>query len=308
MAMDKNAYELVSKAGMFIDSEWVDPPSAARNGGVPWLRADDGDGSGSPLPGGLGHGGSAERTEGVRSGPRRGGMDRDAKRLRGGVGDGGQRDPVAVYRTEILCRLLEPIHPAAWGGCRVLWPLWADEMVHRTYVTIHLTSLRMAQLRWEADAPMRFALDYGVADNLAASLGELAIGRDDERLPCSAVLRGIARNLVELFGPVAGNVGIATRIEPLQLAAFKRRALGLVVADLITASLIDGSEELEGGQIEVRLAAVSRGRGRLTVSGRGIRAVPGPHCCPPIGQDLASLLEADIVYGGPGVARIDFRA
>jgi two-component sensor histidine kinase len=223
----------------------------------------------------------------------------------------GPRDPVAVYRTEMLCRLLEPICPAAWGGRPVLWPLWADEMVHRTYVTIHLTALLMSNLRLEHDASMRFELDCRVASNLAAAIGQLVIVRDNERLPCSAVLRGIVRNLVELFGPVAGDVRIATRIEPLQLAAFKRRALALVAVELISQALVNGYRRLDEGHIDVHLTRISRSRARLTVKHSG-RDQPAcvPQACQPIGQDLASLLEAEIVYGIPAfdgtTAQIDF--
>ena len=142
-------------------------------------------------------------------------------------------------------------------------------MVHRTYVTIHLTALLMSKLRVERDAPMRFELDYRVASNLAAAIGELVIVHDNERLPCSAVLRGIVRNLVELFGPVAGNIRIATRIEPLQLAAFKRRALALVAVELISEALANAFRGLDEGHIEVHLTRISRSRARLTVKNSG---------------------------------------
>jgi two-component sensor histidine kinase len=213
----------------------------------------------------------------------------------------GPRDLVAVYRTEILSRLLEPICPAAWGGHPVLWPLWADEMVHRTYATIHLTSLLLSQWRREPRAPVRCELDYGVASNLAAAIRELTILSDGERVPCSALLRGITRNFVELFGPVAGDITIATRIEPLQLVAFKRRALGLVVIELLSNALLHAFREPEAGHIEVQLVQVSRSRARLIVKNNGrSRPVLIPKWCQQIGHDLANLLEAEIIHGMPG--------
>jgi hypothetical protein len=197
-----------------------------------------------------------------------------------------RRDLVAVRRTEILSRLLEPICPAAWGGHPVLWPLWADEMVHRTYATIQLTSLVLSQWGREHRAPVRWQLDYRVASN---------------RMPCAALLRGITRNFVELFGPVAGDITIATRIEPLQLAAFKRRALGLMVIELLSNALLYAFRELEAGHIEVQLAQVSRSRARLIVTNNGRRqAVPISKRCQQIGHDLANLLEAEIVHRMPG--------
>jgi hypothetical protein len=224
----------------------------------------------------------------------------------------GHRDPISVYQTEILGRLLEPIRPAAWGGRPVLWPLWANEMVHRTYVTIHLTALLISKLRFDGDTSLRCELDYAVASNLAAAFGELVVVHDNERLPCSAIIRGIARNFVELFGPVAGNIGIATRIEPLLLAAFKRRALVLVVVELISQALIYAFRGFDAGQIEVHLLRISRSRARLTVkNSSGNLPAYVAKSCRRIGNDLASLLEAEIVYGVAAfdgtLAQIDFR-
>jgi two-component sensor histidine kinase len=144
-------------------------------------------------------------------------------------------------------------------------------------------------------------LDYGVASNLAAAIRELTILNDGERMPCSALLRGITRNFVELFGPVAGDIEIATRIEPLQLVAFKRRALGLMVIELLSNALLYAFREFEAGHIEVQLAQVSRSRARLIVknNGRG-DPVPIAQGCQQIGHDLANLLEAEIVHGMPG--------
>jgi two-component sensor histidine kinase len=213
----------------------------------------------------------------------------------------GRRDLVAVHRTEILSRLLAPVCPAAWGGHPVLWPLWADEMVHRTYATIQLTSLLLPQWRCEHRTPVRRELDYGVASNLAAAIRELTIHSDGERMPCSALLRGITRNFVELLGPAAGDITIATRIEPLQLVAFKRRALGLVVIELLSNALLYAFRELEAGHIEVQLAQVSRSRARLIVKNSGrSHPVPIPKRCQQIGRDLANLMEAEIDYGMPG--------
>jgi two-component sensor histidine kinase len=342
-AMNKYAHKIANSTNLFIGGEWVDASSDTLNGVISLLAEDYSSRSSSSdehmvldfvarksnhdrpevslrLLKGLGRDNSLDRGERLPVIPMRRGMvgpdpERNSKRIQTDLsratGDAGERDPIAVYRTEVLCRLLEPIHPVAWGGCRVLWPLWADEMVHRTYVTIHLTALLMSRLRLEHDAPMRFALDYRVASNLAAAIGELVIVHDNERLPCSAVLRGIARNLVELFGPVAGNIGITTRIEPLQLAAFKRRALALLAVELISEALVNAFEGRDDEPIEVQLTQISRSRARLTVMSSGSnQAASVPQTCQPIGRDLASLLEAEIVYESPEcdgtAAQIDF--
>jgi two-component sensor histidine kinase len=347
MTMNEYARKIAKSTKLFIGGEWVDASSDTLNGLISLLA--EGDSCGGSIStastaldfvawnsnrdhadGSLRFlkrfedGGSHNRTGEklpdlpvIPIGRGMAGLDRE--RNSRGLADGfskltgrtDPRDPIAVYRTEVLCRLLEPIHPAAWGGRPVLWPLWADEMVHRTYVTIHLTALLMSKLRLERDAPMRLELDCRVASNLAAAISELVIVHDNERLPCSAVLRDIARNLVELFGPVAGNIRIATRIEPLQLAAFKRRALALAAVELISEGLVNAFRGSVEGHIEVQLTRISRSRARLTVKNGGSHQPSCiPQACQPIGQDLASLLEAEIVYGIPGydgtAAQIDF--
>jgi two-component sensor histidine kinase len=347
MTMNEYARKIANSTNFFIAGEWVDASSDTLNGIISLLAEDcasrssigneaavfdfvAGNGNHDRSEDSLRfpkrferddpHGRTAERVPGLPVIPMGRGMagpERKrnssglAARFSNAAGRTGQRDPIAAYRTEVLCRLLEPIGPAAWGGRPVLWPLWADEMVHRTYVTIHLTALLMSKLRPERDTPMRFELDYRVASNLAAAIGELVIVHDNERLPCSAVLRGIVRNLVELFGPVAGNIQITTRIEPLQLAAFKRRALALVAVELISEALVNAFRGLDEGYIEVQLTRISRSRVRLTVKNSGSnQAACMPQACQSIGQDLASLLEAEILYGIPEfdgtTAQIDF--
>src|SRR3984957_1115605 len=150
-------------------------------------------------------------------------------------------------------------------------------------------SLLLSQWRREHRAPVRWQLYYEAASNLAAAIRELTILSDGERMRCAPLLRGITRNFVELFGPVAGDITIATRIEPLQLAAFKRRALGLMVIELLSNALLYAFRELEAGHIEVQLAQVSRSRALLIVTnnGRG-QAVPIPKRCQQIGHNLAN--------------------
>jgi two-component sensor histidine kinase len=184
-------------------------------------------------------------------------------------------------------------------------------MVHRTYVTFQLTALLMSQMRLEPDAPMRWMLYYDTASSLATAIRELVILNDNELMPCSDALRGVTRHLVALFGPVAGNITIVTRIQPLQLAAFKRRALVLVAIALLSNALIHAFRGLEGGRIKVQLARVSSSRARLIIehSGRD-KSDSVPRVCQQISRDLANLLEAEIVHGFSGLigtaAQIDF--
>ena len=77
-----------------------------------------------------------------------------------------------------------------------------------------------------------------MAANLATGLREFTISCDYQSVPCSASPRSATRNLVVLFGPAAGSVTISTRIEALNLPAFKRRALVLLALVLLALDLL----------------------------------------------------------------------
>jgi two-component sensor histidine kinase len=184
-------------------------------------------------------------------------------------------------------------------------------MVHRTYVTVRLTALLMSQLKIAHDVPVQCELDCRIASELAAAMRGLIISSDYDRVPCSAVLRSVTRNFVELFGPVAGDITITTRIVPLQLAAFKRRALALVVVNLLSNALLEAFCGLEEGHIEVQLAQPSRSYGRLIIMDNGrAQSVAAPRESQQISNDLANLLEAEVRYRTLGldgtVVEIDF--
>jgi two-component sensor histidine kinase len=211
----------------------------------------------------------------------------------------------AVRRNEILSRLLDPISPAAWGGRQVLWPLWADEMLHRTYVMVQLAASLIARSPSRDESLIACQLESAVARNLAVGLRELMVVHDNHYVPCSAGLRSATRNLVELFGPSAGLVTVGTSIEPLQLPEYKRRALVLLAVDLVSNALLHGFHRQAFGHIEVMLHPVTPACTRLVVKHNG-EAVPAvfPQACHRISRDLADLLEGELIDGAEGIAGI----
>ncbi len=211
----------------------------------------------------------------------------------------------AVRRNEILSRLLDPISPAAWGGRPVLWPLWADEMLHRTYVMVQLAASLITRSPSRDESLIACQLESAVASNLAMGLRELMVVHDNHYVPCSAGLRSATRNLVELFGPAAGLVTIGTSIEPLLLPEYKRRALVLLAVDLVSNALLHGFHRQAAGHIEVMLNPVTAGFTRLVVKHNG-EATPAvfPHACHRTSRDIADLLEAELTEGAEGIACI----
>jgi hypothetical protein len=77
-------------------------------------------------------------------------------------------------------------------------------------------------------------------DRLAAGLRLLNDPKSAAPTPCSATLRYLARDWVELFGPAVGDVSLATDIERLALPALKGRALLLAASTLILDALCAG--------------------------------------------------------------------
>jgi len=213
-------------------------------------------------------------------------------------------------RSRILGVLLKAANPESCGGNSTLQPLWVNETMHRAYQTVRLTRLLDARLPCRDHDPAELDLEWRVAGGLAEALHSLRIARDSEKLPCSEVLRDVVRDLVELFGEAVGIADISTRIEPMKLASFKRRALTLMAGHFVIELLLRAFRERSSGQILVTLDRPCRWLGRLTVSYYD-HVVPfgPPDWRHGVIDDLASLLESEVVYHAGGeqiVAAVEF--
>ena len=203
---------------------------------------------------------------------------------------------------QMLGILLDAARPSRCGGRAVLHPLWSAEAIHRACSMVHL----VVQLQRTAESQRQdhdaLWLDHTLANDLAALLNELDIGRDEETLPCANVLRSVVRSLVALFGSCAGGVVIRTDIGRVSLPAYKRRALVLAASELVVNALRHSFADRCGGQIEVTLREFGTAHACLTVANDGV----GYHENRPtdrrgIAGALAELLEADLVYRRFGI-------
>jgi two-component sensor histidine kinase len=217
----------------------------------------------------------------------------------------------STCHSDVLHPLRDPVCPDSWGGRPVLWPLWANEAIHRGYVMVRLNATLMDRSRPSRDTPLGRQVDARIAASLAAVFRSMVIVCDEDLLPCSRVLRDAARDLVELFGPAAGRVTIGTRIERVSLPAYQRRALVLAASELVSNALLHAFCGRSGGHIQVELEAFEPSRARLVVTDDGCgmpRVMPRNRL--QVGRDLASLLEAEISYrvaaGGGTAAQIEF--
>ena len=119
-------------------------------------------------------------------------------------------------------------------------------------------------------------------------------------------MREVARDLVELFGPAVGHVVLETEIMPTSLPAYQRRALVLLVAELVTNTLTHAFSGRPTAHISLRLWISGGGKAHLLVrdDGTGLKhSQPNPAVS--VAGALADLLEGELHYAQRPCGGID---
>lgn len=218
---------------------------------------------------------------------------------------------ISVCRThELLTALLGEPPQDADAGCQVLHPLWAEEMRHRASRLLCLL-LWMEQLCAGSRPYLSCHIELAVARHLGMLYRSLERQPERDPAPCSVVLRELVRDLVALFGDVAGNVEFRSDIERLALPAFQRRALVLAASELVVNTLSHALRSRQNGHLLVSLRMTGRRHARLTVTGDGTGCEINPaNAERGIAGRLAALVEGDLAclpHGRAGtLAVIDF--
>jgi two-component sensor histidine kinase len=172
-------------------------------------------------------------------------------------------------RAAILYQLLHATSAPPENKGSPLKPIWAFENFARAKVMIRLLS-SLDRLRKNGSPHMlSLEVERDAADRLSAGLSLLQDLSGACPVPCSALLRHVVRDLVELFGPTIGEVSVATRIEPITMTGIKRRAVVLTVCNLLLNSIADGFPELSRGALLVSMQRIGRAQVRLTVADNG---------------------------------------
>jgi hypothetical protein len=228
-----------------------------------------------------------------------------------------QASGIALPRQSLLGVLLDATLPATRSAHPALRPLWADEAIQRAHDMIGL----VAEL--ERGAPLRRADrlavrgEHALAVELAAAFRALSVD-DDGALPCSGLLRTIVHDLVELFGPVAGQPRLRSRIERLALPACQRRALVLAGSTLVTHALLRSADADPKAEITVTLGPSGPGSVCLRIVTERERQRVEPMQRPDalvremandVAADLALLLDGNLVHrrvDGSIVAALNF--
>lgn len=200
-------------------------------------------------------------------------------------------------RQELLGALLKTTVPLTTGGCAVLRPLWTSEAIHRADDMVRLISRLEQTTPLSTCDPFAIRLERRLALELACTFQALDVVDDRHVLPCSDLLRTLVRDLIELFGPVKGHVSLHTCVEPIQLPAYRRRALVLIASALVCDALSHQPIPSGDNGIAMLLLRVDAARALFRIDMEGWRAPRVGRSRPfEIVADLASLLESEPVY------------
>jgi hypothetical protein len=185
--------------------------------------------------------------------------------------------------------------PLSDGGCQ--HPVWITEAVERTWLIVQLLSLLDQRSRFGGHHLLPASLEHQVARRLAIAFHTLEYLSDHDLHAHSDLLRCVARDLVELFGPVIGDVTIRLDIERRRLPQLQWRALILTSSHLIMRALLNGYRRRSDGRILVSLCTIAPHCVRLNVTDDGCCATARRDANKAsVLDDLALLLDASLSW------------
>jgi hypothetical protein len=181
-------------------------------------------------------------------------------------------DRLTGPRADILSQLLRATCRPVESSDSPLRAIWAFENFARTRLMIRLLS-GLDRVRKNGD-PHMLSLDMerDAADRLSAGLSLLHDLSGATPVPCSSLLRHVARDVAELFGPTVGDVLIATQVERVLLSRIKRRALLLTTCNLLLQALAEGFPGRRSGTLLVSLHRIGGAAMQLKVADDGSAA------------------------------------
>jgi two-component sensor histidine kinase len=152
--------------------------------------------------------------------------------------------------------------------------------------------------RWNGlDEIVDSRYELACANKLAACFHALDMEDEAIVLPCMEILGDVASCLVELFRPAVDQVNLKLNIAPLALPAYRRRALVLTAAELVTQTLLHGFRGRREGQIAISLQHRGHHQAVFLMEDDGCGFAPERGgTALEILAGLTGLLEADVVY------------
>jgi signal transduction histidine kinase len=198
---------------------------------------------------------------------------------------------------DFLAVLLKSGIPECDGGCQALRPLWAEEAMNRADNLLRL-ALMLAQRVPRGSCKLFVSpVEFALADELAALYRSLEVEQERRVVPCSAVLRGVVRNLVALFGSAVSAVELRTQIELVALPAYRRRALVMAASELVINALRHAFKGRRHGWLFVELRAIDRCHAQLSVTDNGVGcSLDAAEAARGVAGGLAGLLGSELIY------------
>jgi len=169
----------------------------------------------------------------------------------------------------VLDILLRATVPSSWGGREVLWPLWANEAMHRAHRMMRV-ALQLEHCIESGGHATWFAQRFENAIALASIFAELRIADDREVLACSTLLRDAVVRLVGVFSTPACSLETHIALKDIDLPAYQRRALILAATTLIMQVLTCASDSGCEPVVSISLSSPSSQRTRLEVATKGL--------------------------------------
>ena len=204
----------------------------------------------------------------------------------------------ARHRSYLLSILVNSISPASSASHSLLRPLWSEEAFNRATNMCRLI-LVLEWRRWNGpDEIVDSRYELACTNRLAACCHALDMEDEAVVLPCMEILGDVASCLVELFRPAVPQVNLELNIAPLALPAYRRRALVLTAAELITQTLLHGFLGRREGKIAISLQQHCGHHQAVFLmedDGCGFAPERGGAALE-IVAGLTGLLEADVVY------------
>jgi hypothetical protein len=176
-------------------------------------------------------------------------------------------------RGKILDLLLGKTQLPLLSDARCHHPVWVNETLERTWLTVQLLLLLDQRSRSGWPHLPSVSIEQQIAQRLAEIFRVLNNFVDQRIQTHSDLLRCMARDLVELFGPNIGDLDIRLNIERRRLPELQWHALILAAAHLIMRALLNGFRHRSGGAITVSLCAIGPHCVRLTIADDGCDAL-----------------------------------
>ncbi len=196
-----------------------------------------------------------------------------------------------------LMGFLQPSRPHYTAVTAAHFQLWCREAINRAKNLLDLFIL-IETASWHQVGPsIGSCLDQARASTLFDLYQSLEGCGTNGLMPCTPLIRGIASGLVDLFGTAMNDLKIDLKLSPLSLTALKRRALVLMVSELVIDLIVEAYPHKHRAVIFVTLEGLGDGVFCLTVHSNSISLAENRlYNSMSLTSQMASILDGEMVY------------